>query len=94
MNKGRQIVTLLAAAAIGVATAGFSGIVSKADTQQINVDTTTAVRQSTTHVASGGLYAMSDGNTPSTDLLSGLNRKYLRSSSGWPTKSQWFATSW
>lgn len=75
MNKGRQIVTLLAAAAIGVATAGFSGIVSKADTQQINVDTTTAVRQSTTHVASGGLYAMSDGNTPSTDLLSGIKPK-------------------
>ncbi|KRL21235.1 DUF5776 domain-containing protein [Lentilactobacillus kisonensis] len=70
----KRTVAFLAAITMGL-TLGAIGSSAKADDSTINVDTTQAVRTQTTHVASGGLYGMSDSNTPSADLLSALKPK-------------------
>lgn len=76
MLRHQRLATIIATAAFGLATTGVAGSVKADDTNsQITVDTTTSIRSNVEHVASGGLYAMSDGNTPSADLLSPLKPK-------------------
>lgn len=73
MISHKNIVTwITAAAAAGLITVGLGGI--RANAEDISVDTTSTVR-AVSHVASGGLYALSDANTPNTSLLAPLKLK-------------------
>lgn len=69
-KKHKQFALLTATAIAGLFAFGVKANVVNADS--INVDTNTAIRPSAEHVASGGLYALQNGETPNADLLSPL----------------------
>ncbi|TLQ21217.1 beta-xylosidase [Lentilactobacillus parafarraginis] len=75
--KAKHFVTFITTAALGLLAVNVGGRVAADDNgnQAITVDTNTAIRNQTEHVASGGLYAMSHGNTPNENLLSSLKPK-------------------
>lgn len=74
MLRHQRLATIIATAALGLTVSGITAGSAQAD-NQITVDTSKAIRNNAEHVASGGLYAMSDGSTPSADLLSPLKPK-------------------
>lgn len=72
MLEHRKVALFAATAIAGLFAIGVNSNTAKAE--DINVNTNTSVRD-VTHVASGGLYAMQDANTPNVSLLQPLKPK-------------------
>ncbi len=74
--KHKQLVVWLATtiAAVGMLPFAFSTTRAHADNQSFTIQADQTTR-SAEHVATGGLYGMYDGSTPSADLLSALKPK-------------------
>lgn len=69
-RKHRNLALLTATAIAGLFAFGLKS--NTANAEDINVDTTTAIRSNAEHVASGGLYALQNETTPGADLISPL----------------------
>ncbi|TLQ21162.1 beta-xylosidase [Lentilactobacillus parafarraginis] len=71
----KKLATILGMAVIAGGLAWGYANRASANAQQITISTTTPIRSTADHVASGGLYGLYDGNTPNADLLSPLKPK-------------------